>query len=174
MNSSIQFLIEEIAKLKERVDELETQDSLPVVAICEMSSNQTISSGSQQVLNFADTIEDTRSAVTQSPNTKFTAPVAGYYSISVYGVLAGTSASWGSGETVYMVIYVNSSSVRSVGLTYGNTFGMNSEGTVVIHLDKDDVVEIYGFQDSGVNQTFYGSSGDIFTGRLCIHRIRGY
>lgn len=166
-------LFSRIAALERRLQDMESIDSVPVIAVGTSNSGQSIPNNVLTAVNFNATPRDTRSAVGTFPNWRFTAPVGGDYFVSACILMGIFDANWAVGETAYIVVYKNGAAYRVLDAAYDLSAGGScalSGGTEVL-VAKNDYLEIYAFQTSGAAQLLHG---DALFNWVSIHRIRGY
>jgi len=117
-----------------------------------LSTNQTISTGTDTKVQFNTKTFDTANAYDNVTNYRFTPLVAGYYEVTV-SVRDQTGASVG---TIRANIWKNGS-VISTSIVNNSTNGNTSATTNLIYLNgSTDYLEGYIFQNSGSNMTCHG------------------
>jgi len=130
-----------------------------------LSADQTITSGSWQRINFNSEIYDVGNNFDNSTNYRFTAPVTGYYLISVQVRVQSIAASGscrffiykkGSGLTESPTIFISAGQDRP-GIT----------SSIMLNLAANDYLEIYFYQNTGSNLSIaYGQANTFFCGHL--------
>lgn len=171
---SIEYILEQLRNLDKRLQQIETNDAVPIIAIASLiTTNQTIVTGTPTAINFNNSEEDTRVAITTSPNWRFNAPVGGYYSVKSHIVMGDLSASWAIGEEAKLMVYKNGAEYKVIAKSNNTVAGgtplMN--GSTDIELVKNDYVELFVNQTSGANQSILAGANLSW---IAIHRIRGY
>jgi len=85
---------------------------------------------------------------------RFIAPIPGYYLLSGIILWATVVA-----DKVYRAsIYVNGAEVSQSLFQASIADSISPQITTIIHLDKDDYVELYGYHNAGANRNAYGGT----------------
>jgi hypothetical protein len=156
--------------LRHRVRDLETQESIPIVARYQTDAGQSIPNNTLTIVNFEDLVIDTWSAVTVGASWAFTAPVGGYYQVSVYIEFAATT-NWVVGERAEMVLYKNggAGAILDAQENHGATsHRVTLQGDDTIELAAGDTLDVRVTQVSGAALALR-ALGD--TNHVAIHRI---
>lgn len=168
----LEYFLMQNAKQESRLSQVESLDSVPIVATAYRNAALSWSSGLFAVVNFDTTTYDTRSAVTTSPNWRFVAPIGGFYLISAHLSTTLSDTNWAIGEASYLYLYINGSwkhflcghaNFSSGGAAY-------LHGTVTVYVAAGSYVELYYQQYSGAFQTI--TVGEKYTW-ISIIRIPG-
>ena len=161
-------LITEVKQLQRRIELLETNEALPIVAMYTTVSDS-IGSGSAQVVDFNTQVYDTWNAVTTGASWVFTAPIGGYYLVRSQ-VVFNSSSAWAVGEFGWMQVRKNTTNYAYVD--YWNhkagTIYTKLAGGVVVEVAKDDTLDVYIFQGSGATLTL--RSTPVFN-YVCVARL---
>jgi len=121
---------------------------------CSYSTNagQSISTGSDTIIDFEDLVVDTHSSVTTGASWKFTAPVSGTYSVSKK-ILTIASANWSAGNNGIARIYKNGIYEKELSRfkmqATLNPCTMILSGDTLLPLVKGDYIDIRVYQDNG-------------------------
>jgi hypothetical protein len=129
-------------------------DTRVVAARYVAASNQTTSSTAP--MNYLTLDYDTHSAVTTGSAWKFTAPVPGFYNVSVHGY-------WNTGTTTRSWVYKNGVIANQLG-DASNSWNQMSMGSTVIQLKAGDYIDIRP-------DVSFGSG--LAQGQIVIHRLSG-
>ena len=117
-----------------------------------LSSNQTISTGTDTKVQFNTEVFDTNSCYDNTTNYRFTPTVAGYYEVTV-SVRDNTGAATG---TIRAQIFKNGSAYTT-SIANNTTNGMTSLATNLIYMNgSTDYLEGYIFQNSGSSMLCHG------------------
>jgi hypothetical protein len=163
-------LISRQGTLARRVRDLETQESIPIVARYSTDAGQSIPNTTPTIVNFEDLVIDTWSAVTVGASWAFTAPVGGYYQVSVYIEFTAT-ANWAVGERAEIALYKNGAvaAVLDAQENHGATSHRATlQGDDVVELAAGDTIDLRITQVSGAALTLR-ALGD--NNHVAIHRI---
>lgn len=130
----------------------------PVVASYRLSSNQTVTTGSVDRINYDTKVIDTHSAVTTGASWKFVTPVTGHYQVSFHNKWAeGTG--WDINEVAQITCKVNGGNAQL--LDSYEVFSSDATaqsirillgGTRTIKLNAGDEVTFEATQNSGSNK----------------------
>lgn len=165
---SLDAIIQEIHDLKRRVQLLETNESIPIVAMYQTTSDS-ISSGSVVTVDFNTQLYDTWDAVTTGASWVFTVPIGGPYLVCSHVVFSSSSA-WAVGEFANLRVRKNSTDYAF--LDYWNdksgTIYAKLAGGVVVEAAKDDTLDIRLFQGSGATLTLRST---VAYNYVCIARV---
>jgi hypothetical protein len=152
---SLTYLLNQQKRARDRLQDLETDNVVPVVARCSRTvSQQTILNNTATRLNFDSADIDTYSAVTTGASWVFTCPVAGYYRVSAKVQLTADAA-WADGEPFSVDLYYNGAFYSRLGNADNYASGCTAagQGTDIIHLDAGDTISIWVTQISGSSLT---------------------
>ncbi len=125
-------------------------------------AGQTMTTGSQEIIDFEDADFDTHNSVTTGASWKFTAPVSGKYRATAFAQLADTT--FDDEEQYYIDVFKNGS--RHSRLYYYEaantqaTRGIGGSSSALVNMVEGDYIDFRLFQSSGTNtalQTFAGS-----------------
>jgi len=122
------------------------------------SGSQTFSSGAFAVVRYDTVSEDSHAAITTGASWKFTAPIAGLYSINSTVSMNYTPA--GSDFSVLIIRKNGAQPDYRLALESGWLFGENClTGSVALSLAAGDYIQAMLFQNSGGDQsTVYGAT----------------
>lgn len=170
---SDEFYLQRIAELERRLQEIESIDSPAIVAGAYSNSGQAIAHNTFTAINFNVTVWDTYAKVTTIPNWRYTIPIGGYYDISAALGIGLFDANWAVGEAQHLWIYVNGAGYTQLDAFYNATAGggIMLSGARTIPLNRNDYVEIFGYQFSGVGLNLV-ANGNI--NWVSIHKVRGH
>lgn len=142
-----------------------------VVAIYESDAGQSISNGSNDVIDFEDKIVDSHNAVTTGASWVFTAPVAGQYRVSAKAAYTSTTA-WDAGESCSLRLLKNASGHRVldfIEIQDGTTELIASlGGTVLVDLSSGDTLAVDTTQNTGGALTLLSDATEIY---ICIEKV---
>lgn len=166
-NGSYWGQVQQTAKRQRKQEALEV---VPVVARYTSNAGQSIPNNTVTIVNFEDEDFDTRDAVAVGAGWTFTAPVGGYYQVNarVQFAAAGT---FDDDELLALDIYVNGAQVSRIfghELWDAGTIEAGGQGCDLVHLDKDDTLNIRVLQVSGGAQTL---TTDGTENHVAIHRV---
>ncbi len=153
-------LIRTLNRIDSRLHALETLEMVPVVARYSTNAGQSFNSGSTVIIDFEDLSADTWSAVTVGASWKFTAPLAGYYAVSVLIEIAATTA-WAAGERAAIELYKNNALYALLYATENNGAASHTvalQGDDVIHLALGDYIDVRLTQASGSARTLVATT----------------
>lgn len=142
--------LKRLADLERRLLKLETYDiSKYVGARYTHTAGASIPNNSTTIVNFANSVYDTHSAVTTGASWKFVTPLAGYYTVSVS--ILYPSASWATGSVALGSVYVNGTDTMDLSLNAspGGTVIMWTGGSGTLKLAANAEVDFRTFQNSG-------------------------
>lgn len=121
---------------------------LGIKSSAQPSSNQTLSNGDK--INF-ETEEWDLGSNYDAPNSKFVAPVDGYYRVT--GILRFSSGIVSDAKYYASNVYINGVNNSKAVLTQsGSTTFFGTETVMTVHLEADDYVELYLGTNSGTTQ----------------------
>jgi hypothetical protein len=145
-------LISRQGTLARRVRDLETQESIPIVARYSTDAAQSIPNTTPTIVNFEDLSVDTWSAVTVGAAWKFTAPVGGYYRVSAR-VFFAASVNWADTENCSLSVYKNGVLWSTLGYLENFPSGVNAGvwGSDIVDLAENDTIDIRVNQASGAS-----------------------
>lgn len=129
---------------------------LPIHARYSRATAQTINNDTWTIMDFPTVAYDTHAAVTTGASWKFTAPRTGYYLVTTYIMFDGYSG-WAAGEYGALNVNKNGASVarlcwQQISATYSGWILFLGGGTI-LHLLKNDYIQILIYQNSGGNLT---------------------
>jgi len=131
------------------------------------SSDQSINSASWTKINLNAENYDTEDEFDNSTNYRFTAKVAGYYSVK--GQI--TFGSMGNNNLIEAAIYKNGTKYRENLVKVADS-GLGSNASVAISFDvylaANDYLELYGYQNSGSAKSALGGNNYTF---LSVYRL---
>ena len=172
-----EFFINRSQRMDQRLKQLEQMDSSPVVASAYLTSNKNIIN-STQVNMVVDAIDiDTRNALDISSYFEFTAPIPGFYEISVAAVVNPISLWNGTSEAIFASSSVNNVASKLMAGEYPNTSGgATLSGSAIEDLDTGDTLEVKFFQTSGGTVSLFGHATTFLylTSRVHVKRLRGF
>jgi hypothetical protein len=127
-------------------------EGVPIVARYHTDQGQSIPDSLYTIVDFEDVDFDPYGLVTTGANWAFTVPVTGYYLVTA--LLRFNGASWTVTQQAEMAVWVNnlSASYAALDLRQMNVTGgyiVTLEGSTVIYVAKNDVVNIKVFQSIG-------------------------
>ena len=134
-----------------------------------MSTNQTIPTAVATKVQFSTETYDGLGEYDPVTNFRFTASVAGYY--SVYARVFYANLAWLAGQGISLYLYKNGVHISVIGrhtVEANFTSYMESKGSDCIYLAVNDYVEIFTEQARGADSDIYGSA---YHNILCISRI---
>ena len=143
----------------------------PVIAKYTISSpaDANLDNGTEDVIDFDNSVYDTHSAVSTGTAWTFTAPRAGYYEVSAFIRLA-TGTDWSESE--YLRLYTNGSALSREEMSHRASKAAASgghqrggSGTTVVYLASGATVYVEGLQNSG-------SAKNISAGQVTIREVK--
>lgn len=118
----------------------------PLMVVAHTSTNHTYTASTQTTIDFDAVDYDPLSTITTGGSWKFTAPVTGYYQVSVEeGFFEANSADWIAGDIPEIYLYKNAS-------TYWQTIDSEPFGVAVLSTDLSYVV-LHGTATVQLNAT---------------------
>jgi hypothetical protein len=127
-------------------------NGMSVVARYSTAAGQSIPNNSDTVINFDVQNYDTHSAVTTGAAWRFTAPVDGYYLVTISMLFAATDT-WIDQEYVSLISYINSVGISRMGFTAhhgsASSIFVGASGTDILQLNAGDTLNIHVIQTSG-------------------------
>lgn len=126
-------------------------ETFSIAARYQHSAGQSINSSSSTIVNFADKIIDTHSAVTTGASWKFTAPASGIYFVS--GLIVFGSASFGTNTQIRCDLFKNGSIHQRLGFFRTEAASgadlPSAQGSSIIQLNAGDYIHLEAYQDNG-------------------------
>jgi hypothetical protein len=120
------------------------------------STTTSVPTGTNTKVNFASSLIDNTGSYSTA-NSRFTAPISGFYKISTLLVTAASQA-FGTNTLFSAWVYKNGSSFQQISWNVGNgTYQFGTSGSAVIQLNAGDYVEIWAFQNAAGTITLAGS-----------------
>lgn len=143
--------LQRLIELEKRVSRIETFDALPIVARYMTDTAQSLPSASWSIVNLDTQDFDPHSLVTTGASWKFTAPIGGYYQVNAY-ITAVSAGVISSGKAFYLAIYINGVWNSYIGhwhqlATSPSIQDVHCNGTDLVHLDKDDYLDLRFYND---------------------------
>lgn len=120
-------------------------------------ADTSIGNGSEEALIFNTEVKDTTSNAYNSSTGDFTAPESGWYDISA--TVAWANASFDPGESYYIAMNVNGTQVKRENYEQSATNASDNKSITLsdtYYLNKDDVLDLAIFQNSGGNNNLSG------------------
>lgn len=117
------------------------------------NASQSITTGSNQIIDFEDKGWDSHGAVTTGASWKFTAPRSGYYRVHAAAFLT-TGGGWAAGEHQELAIFKNGSRWSYLGTNFETAANTSNNykfmvGSDIVQLNAGEYVDIRIYQDSG-------------------------
>jgi hypothetical protein len=144
---------------------------VPPTVYASYNTAASLSLANSAIMQWDTKVEDTHNAVTTGAAWKFTAPIAGVYSISAI-IGYATAESWAAASQANMTLYVGGSSTKIISITR-NTAAITGEvitcsGTTTIRLTAGQYIDIRAYQ-TGTRTTY----ADAKYNHITITRIGG-
>ncbi len=135
---------------------------------------QSIPNNSSTIINFETSSFDTHAAVTVGASWKYTAPVAGYYSVNAK-ILFTVTATWAKAEAINFYLFKNGSEVSRIDYnsdhdTSATTNAISAQGSDIVQLAAGDFIDVRIVQNSGAALSLLSSASDNY---ITVERISG-
>ena len=132
------------------------------------TAGQSIPNSSETIVNFETKDYDTHGAVTTGASWKFTAPIAGKYSVNA--AMNYASQAWTGSSTAYVKLFKNGAyfSLGELKLVASGTHQRGDTLIDTIHLQAGDYIDLRILQNDGGSRTFNPGAGAV---HVSIERI---
>jgi hypothetical protein len=152
MSELMERLIERVNELAAKVGDLERLEHPAILARYSTDAGQSIPDSMATIVNFEDVTYDQNSLVTTGAGWKFTAATAGYYSVVLMIMFAGTNT-WVDTEDGALYLYKNGAVFsrldRKDNYSSASSVYMALGGGDVVYLAVGDTMDVRAWQTSG-------------------------
>jgi len=153
LDNLLERLVARLVALEERTGVLERQEASPVVARYKTNAGQNIPDTTMTIIDFEDVDYDTYDAVTTGAAWAFTAPIGGWYRVTV-AITFASSTTWREDEIAQVELWKEGIVFSVLSRTWGQDSSGGSQfkftrGSDTIYLAVGEAINIRASQISG-------------------------